>query len=86
MLLFGFVVVLYPGAQGWVLMLETASAFFSDSCVFAVSQQFPGSRTLGKPVSTLPAEKGKIWTAALFAVCSGKFRPSSLLKTWSQEW
>lgn len=52
---------------------EFASAFLRDLFVFAITQQFPGSKTLEKPVSTLQAEKVKIWTADLSAICIGKF-------------
>lgn len=46
--------------------------FLSDLFVFAITQQFPGSKTLEKPVSTLQAEKVKIWTADLLAICDSK--------------
>ena len=39
-----------------------AAAFLSDLFVFAIPEQFPGSETLEKPVSTLQAKKVKIWT------------------------
>lgn len=52
---------------------EFASAFSRDLFVFAITQQFPGSQTQEKPVSTLQAEKVKIWTADVFAICIGKF-------------
>ena len=49
-----------------------AAAFLSDLFVFTIPEEFPGSKTLEKPVSTLQAKKVKIWTTALFATCSGK--------------